>query len=662
MAAGKNKVFGPVAVAAGAKVPSAESGGAFGRESQNRNQKKGNIMRESWKNIDKKLLVRRAFLILLDILLINLAAGCALLVRFDFSLGNIPGRYSEAVFRYALINIVVTLGLFWLFRLYHSLWKYAGIEELTNVAYACAVSAAAQWGGMMVLGVHVPRSFHPLYLGFLLFLVAASRFAYRFLRALNNRYRNDRKRRTMIIGAGEAANAIIKEINNSQYLDGKIVCAIDDNRSKIGSYIQGVKVTGTREDILDMVNKYEVTDIIIAIPSYSKEHLKPILDICKQTECSLKILPGMYQLINGQVSASQLRSVDIEDLVGRDTVDLDLGSIMNYVGGKTVMVTGGGGSIGSELCRQLAKYQPARLMIVDFYENNAYDIEQELKAKYKDLNLTVLIASVCDEKRMAAIFEKYRPDIVYHAAAHKHVPLMEGSPNEAIKNNVFGTQTMAELADRYGVKRFVLISTDKAVNPTNIMGASKRICEMLIQSFDKKSKTEFAAVRFGNVLGSNGSIVPLFRKQILRGGPVTVTHPDIIRYFMTIPEAVALVLQAGALAGGGEIFVLDMGEQVKIVDLARNLIRLMGFVPDRDIKIEYIGLRPGEKLYEEFLMAEEGLQETSNKLIHIGRPIPMEEEAFAANLAKLRQAVEEEGEIKEIVKSLVPTYRMDGQE
>ena len=619
-------------------------------------------MRESWKNMDKKLLVRRAFLILLDILLINLAAGCALLVRFDFSLSNIPSGYSEAVFRYAPVNVAVTLGLFWLFRLYHSLWKYAGMEELTNVAYACVVSAAGQWCGMLALGVHVPRSFHPLYLGFLLFLVAISRFAYRFFRALNNRYRNDRKRRTMIIGAGEAANAIIKEINNSQYLDGKIVCAIDDNRSKIGSYIQGVKVTGAREDILEMVRKYEVTDIIIAIPSYSKEHLKPILDICKQTECSLKILPGMYQLINGQVSASQLRNVDIEDLVGRDTVDLDLGSIMNYVGGKIVMVTGGGGSIGSELCRQLAKYQPKQLIIVDFYENNAYDIEQELKATYPDLRLTVLIASVCDEKRMAAIFKQYRPDIVYHAAAHKHVPLMESSPNEAIKNNVFGTQTMAELADCYGVKRFVLISTDKAVNPTNIMGASKRICEMLIQSFDKKSKTEFVAVRFGNVLGSNGSIVPLFRKQILRGGPVTVTHPDIIRYFMTIPEAVALVLQAGALAGGGEIFVLDMGEQVKIVDLARNLIRLMGFVPDRDIKIEYIGLRPGEKLYEEFLMAEEGLQETSNKLIHIGRPIPMEEEAFAANLAKLKAAVEAEDEIKDIVKSIVPTYRTEESE
>lgn len=619
-------------------------------------------MRESWKNMDKKLLVRRAFLILLDILLINLAAGCALLVRFDFSLGNIPSGYSEAVFRYAPLNTLITLALFWLLRLYHSLWKYAGVEELTNVAYACVASAVAQLAGMLALGVHVPRSFHPLYLGFLLFYVAASRFAYRFLRALNNRYRHDRKRRTMIIGAGEAANAIIKEINNSQYLDGKIVCAIDDNRSKIGSYIQGVKVTGAREDILSMVEKYEVTDIIIAIPSYSKEHLKPILDICKQTECALKILPGMYQLINGQVSASQLRNVDIEDLVGRDTVDLDLGSIMNYVSGQTVMVTGGGGSIGSELCRQIAKYQPKLLMIVDFYENNAYDIEQELKAKYKDLKLAVLIASVCDQKRMAAIFEKYRPDIVYHAAAHKHVPLMEGSPNEAIKNNVFGTQTMAELADRYGTKRFVLISTDKAVNPTNIMGASKRICEMLIQSFDQKSQTEFAAVRFGNVLGSNGSIVPLFRKQILRGGPVTVTHPDIIRYFMTIPEAVALVLQAGALAGGGEIFVLDMGEQVKIVDLARNLIRLMGFVPDRDIKIEYIGLRPGEKLYEEFLMAEEGLQETSNKLIHIGRPIPMEEAAFSANLAKLKEAVEAEGEIKEIVKSLVPTYQIKEQE
>ncbi len=619
-------------------------------------------MPESWKNMDKKLLVRRAFLLLLDILLINFAAWCALIVRFDFSLNNIPVNYSEAVFRYALINTAVTLAVFWALRLYHSLWKYAGIEELTNVAYACAVSAALQLGGMMLLGIHVPRSFHPLYLVFLLFFVGAVRFAYRFLRMINNRYRQNRKRRTMIIGAGEAANAIIKEINNSQHLDGRIVCAIDDNRSKLGSYIQGVKVVGDREDILRMVDKYEVTDIILAIPSYSKEHLKPILDICRQTECSLKLLPGMYQLINGQVSASQLRNVDIEDLVGRDTVELDLDSIMKYVGGKTIMVTGGGGSIGSELCRQLAKYEPRQLLIVDFYENNAYEIEQELKAVHKELDLVVLIASVCDERRMAAIFEKYRPEIVYHAAAHKHVPLMEASPNEAIKNNVFGTQTMARLSDSYGVKRFVLISTDKAVNPTNIMGASKRICEMLIQSFDKRSATEFAAVRFGNVLGSNGSIVPLFRKQILRGGPVTVTHPEVIRYFMTIPEAVALVLQAGALAGGGEIFVLDMGEQVKIVDLARNLIRLMGFIPDRDIQIEYIGLRPGEKLYEEFLMAEEGLQETCNKLIHIGKPIPMEEEAFAENIELLKQAIEREAEIKEIVKRLVPTYRPENVE
>ena len=615
-------------------------------------------MLERWKTMDKKLVVRRAFLVLLDIILINFAAWAALIVRFDFSLSNIPVHYSEAVSQYAWINTIITLALFWGFRLYHSLWKYAGMEEMTNVAYACAISAGLEFGGMTALAIHVPRSFFPLYLVFLGFSVASSRFAYRFLRMINNRYRNNRKKRTMIIGAGEAANAIIKEINNSQYLDGKIVCAIDDNRGKIGSYIQGIKVVGSRDDILEMVVKYEVTDIIIAIPSYPKKHLKPILDICKQTDCSLRILPGMYQLINGQVSASQLRNVDIEDLIGRDTVNLDLNSIMNYVSGKTVMVTGGGGSIGSELCRQLAKYKPKELIIVDFYENNAYEIQQELQSKHKELDLKVLIASVCDEGRMENIFQQYRPEIIYHAAAHKHVPLMEESPNEAIKNNVFGTWNIAKLADKYCAKRFVQISTDKAVNPTNIMGASKRICEMIVQSFDKRSRTEFVAVRFGNVLASNGSVVPLFRKQILRGGPVTVTHPEVIRYFMTIPEATALVLQAGALAKGGEIFVLDMGEPVKIVDLARNLIRLMGYIPERDIQIEFIGLRPGEKLYEELLLAEEGMKETSNQLIYIGKPIQMEESRFYENMERLKIAVEQESdEVKNIVQELVPTYQ-----
>lgn len=614
-------------------------------------------MLKKWKAMDKKLLVRRAFLILLDISLINFAAWCALIVRFDFSLDNIPVHYSEAVSQYALINTLVTLILFWIFRLYHSLWKYAGIEEMTNVAYACAISAGLQFGGMTALAIHVPRSFFPLYLAFLGFYIGSSRFAYRFLRMLNNRYRNNHKERTMIIGAGEAANAIIKEINNSQYLDGKIVCAIDDNRAKIGSYIQGIKVVGSRDHILEMVAKYEVTDIIIAIPSYSKKDLKPILNICKQTQCSLRILPGMYQLINGQVTASQLRNVDIEDLIGRDTVHLDLNSIMNYVSGKRVMVTGGGGSIGSELCRQLAKYKPKQLIIVDFYENNIYEIQQDLRGKYPELSLVALIASVVDQNRMDFILKKYQPQIIYHAAAHKHVPLMEDSPNEAIKNNVFGTLNMAKLADKYRVKRFVQISTDKAVNPTNIMGASKRICEMIIQSYDQKSKTEFVAVRFGNVLASNGSVVPLFRKQILRGGPVTVTHPDVIRYFMTIPEATALVLQAGALARGGEIFVLDMGEQVKIVDLARNLIRLMGYIPDRDIQIEFIGLRPGEKLFEELLLAEEGIKETSNQLIYIGRPIQVQE-GFDQKLDRLYEAVSRESqEVKAIVKDLVPTYR-----
>ena len=479
---------------------------------------------------------------------------------------------------------------------------------------------------------------------------------------MNNRYRIDKKKHIMIIGAGEAASAIIKEITTSQYLDGKIVCAIDDNTSKIGSYIQGVKIVGNRYDIKASVDKYTVTDIIIAIPSTTKKDLKPILDICKETNCSLKILPGMYQLINNQVSVSKLRNVEIEDLIGRDVIELDTESIMNYVSNKVVLVTGGGGSIGSELCRQIVKHNPKQLIIVDIYENNAYDIQQELLRKYPQLDLVVLIGSVRNTDRMEYIFKKYRPELLYHAAAHKHVPLMEVSPNEAIKNNVFGTLNMVKLSDKYGVRKFVQISTDKAVNPTNIMGASKRICEMIIQTYNNRSKTEFVAVRFGNVLGSNGSVIPLFKKQISQGGPVTVTHPDIIRYFMTIPEAVSLVLQAGALAEGGEIFVLDMGEPVRIAELANNLIRLSGYTPGRDITIEYTGLRPGEKLFEELLMDEEGLSDTANKMIHVGKPIPLDEDRFLCDLEELyREVMHESDHIRETVQQIVPTYVINNE-
>ncbi len=466
----------------------------------------------------------------------------------------------------------------------------------------------------------------------------------------------------MIIGGGEATNVIIKEIKSSSRIMNTVVkCIIDDNPEKQGKYIQGIEVVGTRENIIEAAEYYKINEIIIAMPSVSRKIVSEIVEICKVTNCRLKILPGIYQLMNGEVFVSKLRDVEIEDLLGRDPIKVELCSIKNYVKDKVVMVTGGGGSIGSELCRQIASFDPKKLIIVDIYENNAYDIQQELKAKYSGLDIVTLIASVRNSLRIEKIFEEYRPNIVYHAAAHKHVPLMESSPNEAIKNNVFGTLNTVIAADKYGTERFVMISTDKAVNPTNIMGASKRICEMIIQTYNKKSKTEFVAVRFGNVLGSNGSVVPLFKKQIAAGGPVTVTHKDIIRYFMTIPEAVSLVLQAGAYAKGGEIFVLEMGEPMKIIDLAENLIRLSGYKPYEDISIEITGLRPGEKLYEELLMKEEGLQDTENRLIHIGRPIKMDEEEFLKKLDVLyKSCYEEAADIKEQIKSIVPTYVING--
>jgi FlaA1/EpsC-like NDP-sugar epimerase len=462
----------------------------------------------------------------------------------------------------------------------------------------------------------------------------------------------------MIIGGGNAANAIIKEINTSDHVQNTVVkCIIDDAHEKQGSYIHGIKVVGTRENIIECSILYQINEIIIAMPSVSKKAIKEIVDICNQTNCNLKILPGIYQFMNNEVSISNLRNVEVEDLLGRDSIKVDLDSIMGYVKDKVIMVTGGGGSIGSELCRQIAIQGPRQLIIIDIYENNAYDIQQELKKNYPHLNLVVLIASVRNTTRMNQIFKTYRPQIVYHAAAHKHVPLMEDSPNEAIKNNVLGTWKTVQAADLYGAEKFVLISTDKAVNPTNIMGASKRICEMIVQTYNNRSNTEFVAVRFGNVLGSNGSVIPLFKKQIDAGGPVTVTHPDIIRYFMTIPEAVSLVLQAGAYANGGEIFVLDMGEPVRILDLAENLIRLSGYKPNEDIMIEFTGLRPGEKLYEELLMEEEGLLDTENKMIHIGMPIEIDEEKFLQQLEDLKQVCQlEPVGIRNLIKEIVPTY------
>ena len=443
----------------------------------------------------------------------------------------------------------------------------------------------------------------------------------------------------------------------STYTDGRVVCFVDDDKNKQGKYLNNILIAGGRDDIPVLAKRYEIEEIYVAMPSAPAIETKKILEICRETGCEIKILPGIYQLLNGDVSVSKLRKIQIEDLLGREPIRVNLNQIMDYVSNKVVLVTGGGGSIGSELCRQIASHNPKQLIVFDVYENNAYDLQQELKRTYPELNLVVLIGSVRNTHRMESVFEKYRPNIVYHAAAHKHVPLMEDSPNEAIKNNVFGTYKTATAADKYGADRFVLISTYKAVNPTNIMGASKRMCEMVVQMMNRHSKTEFVAVRFGNVLGSNGSVIPLFKKQIEEGGPVTVTHRDIIRYFMTIPEAVSLVLQAGAYAKGGEIFVLNMGEPVRILDLAENLIRLSGYVPYEDIDIQFTGLRPGEKLYEEMLMDEEGLQDTPNKLIHIGKPIKFDEEGFRKELDELYViANKDSDEIKEAVQKIVPTY------
>ena len=612
---------------------------------------------------DTQLLIRRLFLVVLDILIINTSSFMALWIRYDFSIEKINERYISELLSYVGINTIMTIGIFWIFRLYHSLWKFASIDELMNIIFATIISEVVQYVGMKLFHIDIPRSYFPLHLIFMASLVICSRFSYRFLRRASNQYHCESSHRIMVIGAGDAANILIREMINSSYLDGKVVCAIDDDKLKIGKYIQGIKIVGNRNTILENVEKYGITDIIIAMPSASQKNTHDILNICKETSCKLKILPGVYQLINEEVSVSRLKNVDIEDLLGRDPIETNLDEVMDYVSGKVVMVTGGGGSIGSELCRQIVKYKPKQLIIIDIYENNAYEIQMELKRNYPDLNLVVLIASIRNTKRMNLIFEKYYPEIIYHAAAHKHVPLMEDSPNEAIKNNVYGTLKIVRAADRYGVKRFIQISTDKAVNPTNIMGASKRLCEMVIQAYNNRSKTEFVAVRFGNVLGSNGSVIPLFKRQIAEGGPVTVTHPDIIRYFMTIPEAVALVLQAGAYAKGGEIFVLDMGSPVRIDDMARNLIRLSGYTPDRDIQIKYTGLRPGEKLYEELLMDEEGLKETANRRIHIGQPIKFDEEAFFEKLEEVcSEAVDESDSIRKLVQELVPTYHYKKKE
>ena len=606
-----------------------------------------------------QLLVRRFFLFLTDTFLLNACVYLSLIMRFDVGIVSIEPQYISNYVENMLPYTIMSLLIFWLFRLYHSLWQYASIAEVYRIAEACIIVEVVHFLSNKIAGNMLPRSCYFNAAIYLIIAICASRFMYRMIRTVLNKYRNIKtSNNVMIIGAGEATNVIMREIQNSSYLaNSNIACIIDDDRRKVGKYIRGVKVIGTRDKIKEAAKLYDIDEIIFAIPSASNEVKRDILNICKETDCTLKILPGVYQMVDGEINVNSIRNVDVLDLLGRDPIEVDIESIMGYVKDKVIMVTGGGGSIGSELCRQLVSHKPKQLIIFDIYENNAYDIQQELKINYPDANVVTLIGSIRNVSRLESVFAQYKPDIVYHAAAHKHVQLMEVSPDEAVKNNVVGTWNVARMADKYGVKKFVMISTDKAVNPTNVMGATKRICEMIVQTYNEISKTDFVAVRFGNVLGSNGSVIPLFKRQIEAGGPVTVTDPNIIRYFMTIPEAVSLVLQAGAYAKGGEIFILDMGEPVKIDDLAKNLIRLSGYTLGVNMEIKYTGLRPGEKLYEELLMKEEGLQETDNKLIHIGKPIEFDKENFFDNLEKLKEeAYSETGNIRESLKKVVDTY------
>ena len=606
-----------------------------------------------------QLLVRRFFLFLTDTFLLNACVYLSLIMRFDVGIVSIEPQYINNYVDNMLFYTIISLFIFWVFRLYHSLWQYASIAEVYRIAEACITVEVVHFLSNKMVGNMLPRSCYFNAAIYLIIAICASRFMYRMIRTVLNKYRNIKtSNNVMIIGAGEATNVIMREIQSSSYLaNSNIACIIDDDRRKVGKYIRGVKVIGTRDKIKEAAKLYDIDEIIFASPSASNEVKRDILNICKETDCTLKILPGVYQMVDGEINVNSIRNVDVLDLLGRDPIEVDIESIMGYVKDKVIMVTGGGGSIGSELCRQLVSHKPKQLIIFDIYENNAYDIQQELKINYPDANVVTLIGSIRNVSRLESVFAQYKPDIVYHAAAHKHVPLMEVSPDEAVKNNVVGTWNVARMADKYGVKKFVMISTDKAVNPTNVMGATKRICEMIVQTYNEISKTDFVAVRFGNVLGSNGSVIPLFKRQIEAGGPVTVTDPNIIRYFMTIPEAVSLVLQAGAYAKGGEIFILDMGEPVKIDDLAKNLIRLSGYTLGVNMEIKYTGLRPGEKLYEELLMKEEGLQETDNKLIHIGKPIEFDKENFFDNLEKLKEeAYSETGNIRESLKKVVDTY------
>ncbi len=632
------------------------------------------------------------FLAAYDYAAVCAAYFLALWLRFDGIFSAIPSRFMNPYTSFIFLMAGISIIVFFFFHMYSGMWRYASFSELARACVGSVVSSALHSVLITVLFSQMPISYHILGAGFQGVLLVAVRFSYRFVQILKKRHEPVAGKRVMLIGAGNAGQMILRDMGKAKEVNDRVVCIIDDDPNKWNRYLNGIPIVGSRDEIMAAAEKYKIDEIFLAIPSASVQQKRDILSICNETGCKLKQLPGLYQFVLGEVTVSAMKDVSIDDLLGREPIKTDMKEVFDFITGKTVLVTGGGGSIGSELCRQIAAHQPKCLIIFDIYENNAYSIQLELKEKYPKLHLETLIGSVRDSRRMYEVFEKFSPQVVYHAAAHKHVPLMEDSPCEAIKNNAIGTYKTAYAAMVHGCERFVLISTDKAVNPTNIMGASKRLCEMIIQSFDKKIKegkageipqifthegienadkthdgavfqnirTEFVAVRFGNVLGSNGSVVPLFKKQIEKGGPVTVTHPDIIRYFMTIPEAVSLVMLAGTYAHGGEIFVLDMGSAVKIDTLARNLIRLCGFKPDVDIKIEYTGLRPGEKLYEEKLMAEEGLQKTSNDLIHIGKPLAFDEDEFLGQMEKLMEAAyaNREDEIRGLVQKTIGTYRL----
>ena len=660
--------------------------------SENNNEKTNNLLRphkriEHWHKV-------AFFMALYDVVAVNAAYFAALWLRFDLKYSTIPDKYLESYIHFAPIYSVLCIAVFLGFKLYKSIWRFASYNELIQLFLANLVTSIIQMLGITYIFERMPFSYYIWGTMLQFILMIAIRFSYRFVLLERSRVRRAElgpEGRVMIIGAGHAGQMLISDVRHIRELNDRVVCIIDDNPNKWNRYIDGIPVVGGRDSILSNVDKFKVNKIYMAIPSASAEDRRDILNICNETDCELRHLPSVYRIATNDVGINQTKKVDLEDLLGREPIKQDLKEVFNFIKGRTVLVTGGGGSIGSELCRQVAGHKPKRLIIFDVYENNAYNIQLELREKYPELDLVVLIGSVRDSRKIYDVFEEYRPEIVYHAAAHKHVPLMEDSPCEAIKNNAIGTYKTAYSAMVHGCERFVLISTDKAVNPTNIMGASKRLCEMIIQAFDAKIKagkaneipqlfthygkenadkdgsgdifkhikTEFSAVRFGNVLGSDGSVVPIFKKQIEKGGPVTVTHPDIVRYFMTIPEAVSLVMLAGTYAKGGEIFVLDMGSPMKIDTLARNLIHLSGYVPDRDIKIEYSGLRPGEKLYEERLMDEEGLGKTENEKIHIGNPIPFDINEFLSQLEKLmRDSYKNKKNIKQEVAKIVKTYKI----